>query len=248
LGGSATIVVAPLTPASVAPSLNLPSPSEPPAPSVLTPAPQPQDDTIVRVVAGGDDWRVGSPALLHAWCLEGRVLPEDTGVTADGRQVTLHSRGELLPFFEAARVLAASDTMITERAFATVVLAYLRLSLSSEPIPGADIGLKPFEPGYEWCELRRLAIDALDQLERLALPGAQTGPGFAAAGLGLAPECVVIETIVRSARHRLAHGTSDLCIVLRALGNSNYDNDMMPGRSRSTEVESACECLQRVIP
>ncbi len=95
------------TPAAVAPPVHLPSPSEPPAPPVLPPAPQPQDDTIVRVVAGEDDWRVGSPALLHAWCLEGRVLPEDTGVTADGRQVTLHSRGELLPFFEAARVLAA---------------------------------------------------------------------------------------------------------------------------------------------
>jgi hypothetical protein len=58
----------------------------------------------------------------------------------------------------------------------------------------------------------------------------------------------VDESVVRRARERLAHGTSDLCIVLRALGNSNDDNDMLPGQSSSTEVEAACECLQRVIP
>ena len=57
------------------------------------------------------------------------------------------------------------------------------------------------------------------------------------------------ESVVRRARKRLAHGASDLCIVLRALGNSSdLDNDMRPGQSSSTEVEAACECLQRVIP
>jgi hypothetical protein len=68
-----------------------------------------------------------------------------------------------------------------------------------------------------------------------------------------APECVVNETIVRSARKRLVHGTSDLCIVLRALGNSSdvvwpRHDEMLPGHSASTEVEAACECLLRVIP
>lgn len=179
---------------------------------------------------------------------EFRRLADDVRVDAGIRIAAASWLGAVPAAMTAARVLAASDTMITERAFATVVLAYLRLSLSSEPIPGADIGLKPFEPGYQWCELGRLAIDALDQLERLALPGTQTAPGFPAAGLGLAPDCVVDESVVRRARERLAHGTSDLCIVLRALGNSNDDNDMLPGQSSSTEVEAACECLQRVIP
>ena len=179
---------------------------------------------------------------------EFRRLADDVRVDAGIRIAAASWLGAVPAAMTAARVLAASDTMITERAFATVVLAYLRLSLSSEPIPGADIGLKPFEPGYQWCELGRLASDALDQLERLALPGTQTAPGFPAAGLGLAPDCVVDESVVRRARERLAHGTSDLCIVLRALGNSNDDNDMLPGRSSSTEVEAACECLQRVIP
>jgi len=179
---------------------------------------------------------------------EFRRVADDVRVDAGIRIAAASWLGAVPGAMAAARVLAASDTMITERAFATVVLAYLRLSLSSEPIPGADIGLKPFEPGYQWCELGRLASDALDQLERLALPGTQTAPGFPAAGLGLAPDCVVDESVVRRARKRLAHGASDLCIVLRALGNSNYDNDMMPGRSRSTEVEAACECLLRVIP
>jgi hypothetical protein len=179
---------------------------------------------------------------------EFRRLADDVRVDAGIRIAAASWLGAVPGAMAAARVLAASDTMITERAFATVVLAYLRLSLSSEPIPGADIGLKPFEPGYQWCELGRLASDALDQLERLALPGTQTAPGFPAAGLGLAPDCVVDESVVRRARERLAHGASDLCIVLRALGNSNDDNDMMPGRSSSTEVEAACECLQRVTP
>lgn len=95
------------TPAFVAPTANVPLPTAPSVPPETTAAPQPRGDTIVSIVAGEDDWQVGSPALLHAWCLEGRVLPEDTGVTADGRQISLHSRSELLPFFEAARVLAA---------------------------------------------------------------------------------------------------------------------------------------------
>jgi hypothetical protein len=179
---------------------------------------------------------------------EFRRLADDVRVDAGIRIAAASWLGAVPAAMTAARVLAASDTMITERAFATVVLAYLRLSLSSEPIPGADIGLKPFEPGYQWCELGRLAIDALDQFERLALPGTQTAPAFPAAGLGLAPDCVVDESVVRRARERLAHGTSDLCIVLRALGNSNDDNDMLPGQSSSTEVEAACECLQRVTP
>jgi len=179
---------------------------------------------------------------------EFRRVAGDVRVDAGIRIAAASWLGAVPAAMTAARVLASSDTMITERAFATLVLAYLRSILSSEPIPGADIGLKPFEPGYQWCELGRQASDALEQLERLALPGTQTAPGFPAAGLGLAPDCVVDESVVRRARKRLAHGASDLCIVLRALGNSNYDNDMMPGRSRSTEVEAACECLQRVIP
>ena len=195
------------------------------------------------------------------FALATRVVKEPTEAVREFRRVADDQRidggvriaaaswlGAVPAAMTAARVLATSDTMITERAFAIAVLANLRLSLASEPVPGADIGLKPYEPGYEWCKLRRLAIDALDQLERLALPGAQTGPGFAAAGLGLAPDCVVDESVVRRARKRLAHGASDLCIVLRALGNSSYDNDMLPGQSSSTEVEAACECLQRVIP
>ena len=195
------------------------------------------------------------------FALATRVVKEPTEAVREFRRVADDQRidggvriaaaswlGAVPAAMTAARVLAASDTMTTERAFAIAVLANLRLSLASEPVPGADIGLKPYEPGYEWCKLRRLAIDALDQLERLALPGAQTGPGFAAAGLGLAPDCVVDESVVRRARKRLAHGASDLCIVLRALGNSSYANDMGPGQSSSTEVEAACECLQRVIP
>jgi hypothetical protein len=184
---------------------------------------------------------------------EFRRLADDVRVDAGIRIAAASWLGAVPGAMAAARVLAASDTMITERAFATVVLAYLRLSLSSEPIPGADIGLKPFEPGYQWCELGRLAIDALDQLERLALPGTQTAPAFPAAGLGLAPDCVVDESVVRRARERLAHGASDLCIVLRALGNSSNvvwprHNDMQRAQSASTEVEAACECLLRVIP
>jgi len=184
---------------------------------------------------------------------EFRRVADDVRVDAGIRIAAASWLGAVPAAMTAARVLAASDTMITERAFATVVLAYLRLSLTSEPIPGADIGLKPFEPGYQWCELGRLAIDALDQLERLALPGTQTAPAFPAAGLGLAPDCVVDESVVRRARERLAHGASDLCIVLRALGNSSdvvwpRHNDMQRPQSSSTEVEAACECLQRVTP
>lgn len=179
---------------------------------------------------------------------EFRRLADDQRIDGGVRIAAASWLGAVPAAMTAARVLATSDTMITERAFATMVLAYLRSSLPSEPIPGADIGLKPFEPGYQWCELGRLASDALDQLERLALPGTQTAPGFPAAGLGLAPDCVVDESVVRRARKRLAHGASDLCIVLRALGNSSYDHDMGPGQSSSTEVEAACECLQRVIP
>jgi|GEM_PF-2307399 len=181
---------------------------------------------------------------------EFRRVADDVRVDAGIRIAAASWLGAVPAAMTAARVLAASDTMITERAFATLVLAYLRSSLTSEPIPGVDIGHAPFVPGYQWCELGRLASDALDQLERLALPGTQTAPGFPAAGLGLAPDCVVDESVVRRARERLAHGTSDLCIVLRALGNSNSndDNDMLPGQSSSTEVEAACECLQRVIP
>jgi hypothetical protein len=206
----------------------------------------------------------GRVAALHdprAFALATRVVKEPTEAVREFRRVADDVRvdagiriaaaswlGAVPAAMTAARVLAASDTMITERAFATLVLAYLRSSLTSEPIPGVDIGHAPFVPGYQWCELGRLAIVSLDQLERLALPGTQTRPGFPAAGLGLAPDCVVDESVVRRARERLAHGASDLCIVLRALGNSNYDNDMMPGRSYSTEVEAACECLQRVIP
>jgi hypothetical protein len=210
----------------------------------------------------------GRIAALHdprAFALATRVVKEPTEAVREFRRVADDLRidggvriaaaswlGAVPAAMTAARVLDASRST-TERAFAIAVLANLLSSLTSEPVPGADIGLKPFELGYEWCELRRQAIDALDQLERLALPGAQTGPGFAAAGLGLAPECVVTETIVRSARHRLAHGTSDLCIVLRALGNSSdvvwpRHNDMQRAQSASTEVESACECLLRVIP
>ena len=210
----------------------------------------------------------GRVAALHdprAFALATRVVKEPTEAVREFRRVAddllidggvriaaASWLGAVPAAMTAARVLESSRST-TERAFAIAVLANLRLSLASEPVPGADIGLKPFEPGYEWCKLRRLAIDALDQLERLALPGAQTGPGFAAAGLGLAPECVVNETIVRSARKRLVHGTSDLCIVLRALGNSSdvvwpRHDEMLPGQSASTEVEAACECLQRVIP
>ena len=210
----------------------------------------------------------GRVAALHdprAFALATRVVKEPTEAVREFRRVADDLRidggvriaaaswlGAVPAAMTAARVLESSWST-TERAFAIAVLANLRSSLASEPVPGADIGLKPFEPGYEWCKLRRLAIDALDQLERLALPGAQTGPGFAAAGLGLAPECVVNETIVRSARKRLVHGTSDLCIVLRALGNSSdvvwpRHDEMLPGQSASTEVEAACECLLRVIP
>ena len=210
----------------------------------------------------------GRVAALHdprAFALATRVVKEPTEAVREFRRVADDLRidggvriaaaswlGAVPAAMTAARVLESSWST-TERAFAIAVLANLRSSLASEPVPGADIGLKPFEPGYEWCNLRGLAIDALDQLERLALPGAQTGPGFAAAGLGLAPECVVNETIVRSARKRLVHGTSDLCIVLRALGNSSdvvwpRHDEMLPGQSASTEVEAACECLLRVIP
>lgn len=210
----------------------------------------------------------GRVAALHdprAFALATRVVKEPTEAVREFRRVADDLRidggvriaaaswlGAVPAAMTAARVLESSGST-TERAFAIAVLANLRLSLASEPVPGADIGLKPSEPGYEWCKLRRLAIDALVQLERLALPGAQTGPGFAAAGLGLAPECVVNETIVRSARKRLVHGTSDLCIVLRALGNSSdvvwpRHDEMLPGQSASTEVEAACECLLRVIP
>jgi hypothetical protein len=98
---------------------------------------------------------------------EFRRVADDVRVDAGIRIAAASWLGAVPAAMTAARVLDAS-TSTTERAFAIAVLANLRSSLTSEPVPGADIGLKPFEPGYKWCELRRQAIDALDQLERIS--------------------------------------------------------------------------------
>jgi hypothetical protein len=215
----------------------------------------------------------GRIAALHdprAFALATRVVKEPTEAAREFRRVADDLRidggvriaaaswlGAVPAAMTAARVLDSSRST-TERAFAIAVLARLRQRLAPqsptwEPVPDPIMGLQPFDAGYEWCWLRYEAINALIDLERLAGRDAEPGGGFRAAGRGLAPDCVVDESVVRRARKRLAHGTSDLCIVLRALGNSSdvvwpRHNDMQRAQSVSTEVESACECLLRVIP
>jgi len=215
----------------------------------------------------------GRIAALHdprAFALATRVVKEPTEAVREFRRVADDLRidggvriaaaswlGAVPAAMTAARVLDSSRST-TERAFAIAVLARLRQRLAPqsptwEPVPDPIMGLQPFDAGYEWCWLRYEAINALIDLERLAGRDAEPGGGFRAAGRGLAPDCVVDESVVRRARERLAHGTSDLCIVLRALGNSSdvvwpRHNDMQRAQSASTEVESACECLLRVIP
>ena len=186
---------------------------------------------------------------------EFRRVADDVRIDAGIRIAAASWLGAVPAAMTAARVLVASDTRTTERAFAIAVLAGLRHSLkpqdsTGEPAPDPMMSLQPFDAGYQWCRLRYEAITALTNLERLAGHGADPGRRFPAAGLGLAPDCAVDESVVRRARERLVHGTSDLCIVLRALGNSSdvvwpRHNDMRPEQS---EVESACECLLRVIP
>ena len=186
---------------------------------------------------------------------EFRRVADDVRIDAGIRIAAASWLGAVPAAMTAARVLVASDTRTTERAFAIAVLAGLRHSLkpqdsTGEPAPDPMMGLQPFDAGYKWCRLRYAAINALTNLERLAGHGADPGRRFPAAGLGLAPDCAVDESVVRRARERLVQGTSDLCIVLRALGNSSdvvwpRHNDMRPEQS---EVESACECLLRVIP
>jgi hypothetical protein len=215
----------------------------------------------------------GRIAALHdprAFALATRVVKEPTEAVREFRRVADDLRidggvriaaaswlGAVPAAMTAARVLDSSRST-TERAFAIAVLARLRQRLAPqsptwEPVPDPIMGLQPFDAGYEWCWLRYEAINALIDLERLAGRDAEPGGGFRAAGRGLAPDCVVDESVVRRARERLAHGTSDLCIVLRALGNSSdvawpRHNDMQRAQSASTEVEAACECLLRVIP
>ena len=186
---------------------------------------------------------------------EFRRVADDVRIDAGIRIAAASWLGAVPAAMTAARMLVASDTRTTERAFAIAVLAGLRHSLkpqdsTGEPAPDPMMSLQPFDAGYQWCRLRYEAITALTNLERLAGHGADPGRRFPAAGLGLAPDCAVDESVVRRARERLVQGTSDLCIVLRALGNSSdvvwpRHNDMRPDQS---EVESACECLLRVIP
>jgi hypothetical protein len=223
---------------------------------------------LARLLEDGSTWALDGPrdfALAIRAAKEPaeavrelRRVADDVRIDAGIRIAAASWLGAVPAAMTAARVLAASDTMTTERAFAIAVLARLRQRLAPqsptwEPVPDPIMGLQPFDAGYEWCWLRYEAINALIDLERLAGRGAEPGGGFRAAGRGLAPDCVVDESVVRRARERLAHGTSDLCIVLRALGNSSNvvwprHNDMQRAQSASTEVEAACECLLRVSP
>ena len=147
----------------------------------------------------------------------------------------------------AARVVADSPS-VTERAFAIAVLANLRGSLSEGPWPGdVEVGLLEWDAGYAWCWLRSEAINALRDLERES--GADAVPFVRR---GIAPECAIDGPIVRRAIDRVERGPSDLCDMLRALGNSGElawprFGDGTRTQGAPAEIRSACDCLLRVV-
>lgn len=180
-----------------------------------------------------------------------RRLVDDPRIDGGVRIAAASWLGPVPAAMAAARVVADSPS-VTERAFAIAVLAHLRYSLSKGPLPD-DLkpGLQEYDAGYWWCWLRTNAINALRELERLSGDGDDAAVPFVRRGI--APDCSVDGSIVRRALDRVERGPSDLCNMLRALGNSGElawprFSDATPIQSASTEIQSACDCLLRVVP
>ncbi|MFM8681772.1 MAG: hypothetical protein ACKOGH_19575 [Alphaproteobacteria bacterium] len=177
-----------------------------------------------------------------------RRLVDDPRIGGGVRIAAASWLGPVPAAMAAARVVADSPS-VTERAFAIAVLAHLRYSLSEGRLPDdRKVGLEEYDAGYMWCWLRTNAINSLLELER------RSGDGDAAVPFvrrGIAPDCAVDGSIVRRALDRVERGPSDLCDMLRALGNSGElawprFGDATPIQSASIEIQSACDCLLRV--
>ncbi|MFM7798245.1 MAG: hypothetical protein ACKPBA_04590, partial [Planctomycetota bacterium] len=176
-----------------------------------------------------------------------RRLVDDPRIGGGVRIAAASWLGPVPAAMAAARVVADSPS-VTERAFAIAVLAHLRYSLSEGRLPDdRKVGLEEYDAGYTWCWLRTNAINSLLELER------RSGDGDAAVPFvrrGIAPDCAVDGSIVRRALDRVERGPSDLCDMLRALGNSGElawpRFSATPIQSVSTEIQSACDCLLRV--
>ena len=179
-----------------------------------------------------------------------RRLVDDPRIDGGVRIAAASWLGPVPTAMAAARVVADSP-LVTERAFAIAVLAHLGWSLSEGPLPDdLKLGLKEYDAGYGWCWLRSAAINALRELERRSGDGDDAAVPFVRRGI--APDCAVDGSIVRRALDRVERGPSDLCNVLRALGNSielemPRFNHGTPVQSLSIEIQSACDCLLRVV-
>ena len=177
-----------------------------------------------------------------------RRLVDDPRIGGGVRIAAASWLGPVPAAMAAARVVADSPS-VTERAFAIAVLAHLRYSLSEGRLPDdRKVGLEEYDAGYMWCWLRTNAINSLLELER------RSGDGDAAVPFvrrGIAPDCAVDGSIVRRALDRVERGPSDLCDMLRALGNSGElawpRFSATPIQSTSIEIQSACDCLLRVV-
>jgi hypothetical protein len=179
-----------------------------------------------------------------------RRLVDDPRIGGGVRIAAASWLGPVPAAMAAARVVADSPS-VTERAFAIAVLAHLSRSLSEGPLPD-DLkpGLQEYDAGYWWCWLRSEAINALRKLERRSGDGDDAAVPFVRRGI--APDCAVDGSIVRRALDRVGRGPSDLCDMLRALGNSGElawprFGDATPIQSVSTDLQSACDCLLRVV-
>ena len=176
-----------------------------------------------------------------------RRLVDDPRIDGGVRIAAASWLGPVPAAMAAARVVADSPS-VTERAFAIAVLANLRRSLSEGPMPGdVKVGLQEYDAGYEWCWLRSEAINALLDLERLS--GAAAVPFVRR---GIAPDCTIDGSIVRRALDRVERGQSDLCNMLRALGNAGElawprFGDGTRTQGAPAEIRSACDCLLRVV-
>jgi len=179
-----------------------------------------------------------------------RRLVDDPRIGGGVRIAAASWLGPVPAAMAAARVVADSPS-VTERAFAIAVLAHLRRSLSEGPLPDdRKLGLQEYDAGYWWCWLRSEAINALRELERRSGDGDDAAVPFVRRGI--APDCAVDGLIVRRALDRVERGPSDLCDMLRALGNSGElawprFNDGTPIQGVSIEIQSACDCLLRVV-
>lgn len=179
-----------------------------------------------------------------------RRLVDDPRIDGGVRIAAASWLGPVPTAMAAARVVADSPS-VTERAFAIAVLAHLRYSLSEGRLPDdLKFGLEEYDAGYGWCWLRSAAINVLRELERRSGDGDDAAVPFVRRGI--APDCAVDGSIVRRALDRVERGPSDLCNMLRALGNSGelewpgyYGGTLI--HSKSIDIQSACDCLLRVV-